>query len=229
VTTKMTLKTTTLHHGRIALALHQLSNSEHGWPLLLLHGLGERSPDAVGLDIAGWNGSIFALDFTGHGDSQSPVGGGYSAEILMADVDTALSVLGPCTILGRGLGGYIALLIAGARPSLVRGAIIDDGLGLMGGGGSPGSIHLDMPNRLTSFDNTSSPDPYALLEMSSDIRPADYASSFAFAASQGTENTVSVAVVAKVRPTWLSGIIDQFGVEEMPLTDALAVFAGAKY
>jgi hypothetical protein len=65
--------------------------------------------------------------------------------------------------------------------------------------------------------------------MSSDIRPADYASSFAFAASQGTQSRVSVAVVAKVRPTWLSGIVDQFGVEEMPLTDALAVFAGAPF
>jgi pimeloyl-ACP methyl ester carboxylesterase len=225
----VSLKTTTLQHGRISLALHHLKESEHGWPLLVLHGLGERSPEAVGLDIAGWNGSIYALDFTGHGDSQSPVGGGYSAEILMADVDTALANLGPCTVLGRGLGGYIALLIAGARPALVRGAIIDDGLGLMGGGGSPGSIHLDLPNRLTAIEKTPNPDPYALLEMSSDIRPADYASSFAFAASQGTENRVSVAVVAKVRPTWLSGIVEQFGVEEMPLTDALAVFAGAQF
>jgi pimeloyl-ACP methyl ester carboxylesterase len=229
MTGKVTLKTTTLQHGRISLALHHLRESEHGWPLLLLHGLGEHSPDAVGLDIAGWTGSIYALDFTGHGDSQNPAGGGYSAEILMADVDTALTALGPCTVLGRGLGGYIALLIAGARPSLVRGAIIDDGLGLMGGGGSPGSIHLDMPNRLTSPDRESTPDPYALLEMSSDIRPADYASSYAFAASQGTENRVSVAVVAKVRPAWLSAIVDQFGVEEMPLTDALAAFAGPKY
>ncbi len=112
---------------------------------------------------------------------------------------------------------------------MVRGAIIDDGLGLMGGGGSPGSIHLDMPNRLTSPDSSSTPDPYALLEMSSDIRPADYASSFAFAASQASENRVSIAVVAKVRPAWLSGIVDQFGVEEMPLTDALAAFAGVQH
>lgn len=216
-----------VQHGRIRLALHTLRESANGWPLLLLHGLGEHSPEGVSPDIAGWNGSIYALDFTGHGASDSPVGGGYSAEVLMADVDTALSLLGPCTVLGRGLGGYIALLIAGARPSLVRGVIIDDGIGIVGGGGSPGSIHLDVPNRLASNDG--SPDPYALLEMSSDIRPADYAATFAFATAQATPNRVAVAVVTRARPAWLAGLVDQYGVEVMPLADALAVFAGTDH
>ncbi len=216
-----------VQHGRIRLALHTLRESTAGWPLLLLHGLGERSPEGVGLDIAGWNGPIFALDFTGHGASESPTGGGYSAEVLMADVDTALSRLGPCTILGRGLGGYIALLISGARPALVRGAIIDDGIGILGGGGSPGSIHLDVPNRLV--DGPGAPDPYVLLEMSSDIRPADYAATYAFAAAQATSNRIAIAVVTRARPSWLVGILDQFGVELLSLTDALAVFAGAEY
>ncbi len=113
----MTLKTTTLQHGRIALALHHLRESEHGWPLLLLHGLGERSPDAVGLDIAGWTGSVYALDFTGHGDSQNPAGGGYSAEILMADVDTALSNSDPAPFLGAGSGVTLPYLSRSA-PSI---------------------------------------------------------------------------------------------------------------
>lgn len=218
---------TYLQHGRVRLALHTLRESTGGWPLLLLHGLGERSPEGVPLDIAGWNGAIYALDFTGHGASDLPIGGGYSAEVLMADVDTALSHLGPCTVLGRGLGGYIALLIAGARPTLVRGAIIDDGIGIMGGGSSPGSIHLDVANRLVADDN--SPDPYALLEMSSDIRPADYAATYAFAASQSTPNRVAIAVVTRSRPAWLASLLDQYGIEAMPLTDALAVFGGADY
>ena len=38
-------------------------------PLLLLHGLGDRSPVAVPDDVAAWPGPIAALDFTGHGDS----------------------------------------------------------------------------------------------------------------------------------------------------------------
>ena len=84
-----------------------------------------------------------------------------------------------------------------------------------------------MPNRLIAGDST--PDPYALLEMSSDIRPGDYASSFALAAGQGSPNPVAIAVVTGTRPRWLAAIIDQFGVEAMPLTDALAVFAGFDY
>ena len=55
----------------------------------------------------------------------------------MGDVDAALAHLGPSTVLGRGLGAYIALLIAGARPDLVRGAVLADGPGLVGGGREP--------------------------------------------------------------------------------------------
>ena len=34
-----------------------------------------------------------ALDFTGHGQSTIPAGGGYNAEILLADADIALAAL----------------------------------------------------------------------------------------------------------------------------------------
>ena len=37
----------------------------------------------------GWPGPVYGLDFTGHGASTVPVGGGYSAEMLLADADTA--------------------------------------------------------------------------------------------------------------------------------------------
>src|SRR5690606_42068802 len=63
--------------------------------------------------------------------------GGYYCEALMGDVDAALAHLGPCTVHGRGLGAYVALLIAGARPTLVRGAVLADGPGLAGGGPNP--------------------------------------------------------------------------------------------
>ena len=106
-------------------------------PLLYLHGLGDASPGgpraARVLAVLVW-----ALDFTGHGASTVPVGGGYSCELLMADADSRAGRAGPSTVYGRGLGGYVALLIAGARPDLVRGAIIDDGPGLTGGGVEPG-------------------------------------------------------------------------------------------
>ena len=51
-----------------------------------------------------------------------------------ADVDAALAALEPQTLYGEGLGAYIALLTAGARPDRVRGAILADGPGLAGGG-----------------------------------------------------------------------------------------------
>jgi pimeloyl-ACP methyl ester carboxylesterase len=62
-----------LHHGRVDLALHPLRERE-GPGLLLLHGLGQRSPARVPEPVAQWPGSIHALDFTGHGRSTSRPG-----------------------------------------------------------------------------------------------------------------------------------------------------------
>ena len=89
------------------------------------------------LRVAGWPGPVFALDFTGHGDATVPVGGGYTAEQMLADADTALQHIGEATVVGRGLGAYVALLLAGGRPKQVRGAILCDGPGFEGGGGEP--------------------------------------------------------------------------------------------
>ena len=88
-----------------------------GRPLLLLHGLGERSPAArAGRAREPGRARCYALDFTGHGESTVPRGGGYTAEMLMGDADAALAHLGEATVVGRGLGAYVALLCAGARP-----------------------------------------------------------------------------------------------------------------
>ena len=149
--------TVTLAHNKVRLALHHLRDGADGGgvrPLLHVHGLGERSPDVVPEVLASWPGQVWALDLTGHGDSSIPAGGGYSCEVLMGDADSAVAHLGPVTVYGRGLGGYVALLIAGARPELVRGAVIDDGPGLTGGGVEPGtpfvpSSHSRSPARPT--------------------------------------------------------------------------------
>ena len=60
-----------LTHGRVELALWKLREGESAGhrPLLLLHELGGRSPDAAPVDVAGWPGPIWGLDFTGHGSS----------------------------------------------------------------------------------------------------------------------------------------------------------------
>ena len=103
-------------------------------------------------------------------------GGGYSAEILLADADAALGRArrgeAAVTVVGRGLGAYIALLLAGARAAQVRGAVLCDGPGLAGGPRAD-VAELRLPRR-----RAATPDPYALLELSRDLRPPDYATLF---------------------------------------------------
>ena len=212
------MTTTFLTHNKIRLALHEVRGGE-GRPLLLLHGLGEQSPREVPAVADGWTGPVMALDFTGHGESTVPAGGGYSAEILLADADVALAHLGEATVLGRGIGGYIGLMLAGARPAQVRGTVICDGPGLWGGATGPTSTSF-----VTLADVRSTPDPYALLELSRDLRPRDYASLFARLAVEhsGLEEPITVATV--VRPPWLDAVIDEMGVVLGNAAEALATY-----
>lgn len=214
-TGERTMNVVRLRHNKVELALHTLRDSE-GPRLLLLHGLGERAPREVPSYIE-WPGSVHALDFTGHGDSTIPLGGGYTTEILMGDVDAALAHLGPSTVLGRGLGAYVALLIAGARAELVRGAVLTDGPGLFGGPSAPAS-----PSVVTlATDGAAAPDPYAIVELTRDVRPPDYAATFARqAASVSTlEHPITVAAVG--RPPWLEAVVNEVGVLEAPVEEAL--------
>ena len=219
------MSTVTLRHNKIDLALHRLrgpaSAGADDRPLLHLHGLGERSPAAVPPHLAAWPGPVWALDFTGHGASTVPRGGGYFCELLMADVDTALAHLGPATVYGRGLGAYVALLIAGARPDLVRGAVLDDGPGLAGGGVEPGTpFVLGVP-----LGASGPPDPYALLELSHDVRPPDYATSYARQAATLSDLDRPLAVAAVVRPPWLAAVAAEPGAVTVPRDRGVAVFA----
>lgn len=208
-----------LLHNRVELALHTLREGE-GRPLLLLHGLGERTPAAPPAAAAPWTGPVLGLDLTGHGSSTVPQGGGYTAELLMGDVDVALAAIGPATLLGRGLGAYVALLVAGARPDLVRGAILDDGPGLLGGASGPTSAHV-----LVAPDRPGPPDPYALLELATDVRTADYASVFARHAAERSGLPQPIAVVARARPPWLVGVLDALLLAPSTLPGAIAAFA----
>lgn len=220
----MTFASVTVRHSRIELALHGLREATAEGdvrPLLHLHGLGERSPAAVPGHLAAWPGPIWALDFTGHGRSTVPVGGGYFCELLMADVDAALAHFGPATLYGRGLGAYVALLTAGARPELVRGAILDDGPGLTGGGGEPTTPYV-LPEPL---DTRGPPDPYALLELSQDVRPPDYATTYARQAATLSGLDVALAVCARVRPPWLAAVAAEPGAREVDRSGAVALFA----
>jgi pimeloyl-ACP methyl ester carboxylesterase len=207
---------TPLTHGKITLALHDLREGQ-GRPLLLLHGLGERTSGAVLPSLTEWRGPIMGLDFTGHGESSIPHGAGYTCEVLMGDVDMALAHLGEATVYGRGLGGYVALLIAGSRPGLVRGAIIGDGPGLAGGGAEPTTTYI-VPITLAS---DAVPDPMALAELSRDVRPPDYATSFARQASHLSGIEAPISVVAMSRPAWLAAVVGEPDVVTGSLSQAL--------
>jgi pimeloyl-ACP methyl ester carboxylesterase len=210
---------TRLRHNRIDLAVHTLREGT-GRNLLLLHGLGEQSPTSVPEHAGAWPGPVYALDFTGHGASDVPKGGGYSAEILLADVDVTLAALGPATIVGRGLGAYVALLLAGARPSLVRGAVLCDGPGLWGGPSGPTSSSV-----VVLEPTASTPDPYALYELSRDLRPRDYASLFARLAVEHSGLAEPITVTAFIRPPWLESVVDEVGIVEGTIEAALAVYS----
>jgi pimeloyl-ACP methyl ester carboxylesterase len=209
-----------LRHGAIHLALHELKDG-HGRALLLLHGLGEQSPSTLPEQFASWPGPVHALDFTGHGSSTVPAGGGYSAETLMGDADAAIEHLGEVTIFGRGLGAYISLLVAGARPEEVRGAILADGPGMAGGGSSPASpaIHVVDPDAVVP------PDPWALIELTRDPRPPDYAATFLRQAVMFSGLDDPVLVTAVGRPPWLDAVLAEPGVRSVSLAEALAICA----
>lgn len=210
-----------LAHNRLQLALHRLRDGD-GRALLLLHGLGEASPDTTPDWAELWPGPVWALDFTGHGESGIPMGGGYSAEILLADADIALEHIGEATVVGRGLGAYVALMLGGARAAQVRGVVLCDGPGLFGGATGPTSnSFIVMPQPTTV------PDAYALHEMSKDLRPRDYAALFVRLALDNSPlpkhvNPVSVAAV--VRPPWLAAVVDEVGTVETTLAEALAQY-----
>ena len=222
----MTLSTVRVRHNRMELALHQLRGPAHGEggrPLLHLHGLGERSPQAVPDHLAAWPGPVWALDLTGHGDSTVSRGGGYFCEVLMGDADAALAHLGEATVYGRGLGAYIALLVAGGRPRLVRGAILSDGPGQAGGGPVPGSTTI--VTAVPAPPPGGTPDPWALHELTRDIRPPDYAANFARQAVTGSGLDTPIAVVGVNRPPWLEAVVAEPGVIECSTAEALALFS----
>ncbi len=219
---------TVLRHGKVDLAMHHLrgAKASGGRPLLMLHGLGEASPTSLPTWADVWPGPVAALDFTGHGQSTIPHGGGYTAELLLGDADAALAELTEgdatrsITVIGRGLGAYIALQIAGARAAQVHGAILIDGPGLAGGPTGPTSqSFFSLPSSLAT------PDPYALVELGRDLRPPDYATLFVRLALAGSHLEEPIAVATVFRPEWLDAVTREHGVVTTTLAEALAAYA----
>lgn len=172
---------THVRNARIELACHALGAAP-GRPLLLLHGL--HGSAAQWPDDVAWPGPVHALDFSGHGASGWIRGGGYSPELFAGDADAALGVIlqdgdeHGVALAGVGLGAYAALLVAGARPDVVRAALLAPGPGMGEGDGEP--VFDRTPVRMPDADPDAVPagcDP-ALTRYLDHFRPNDYVTAF---------------------------------------------------
>lgn len=139
----------------------------------------------------------------------------------MGDADAAISELGEVTLRGRGLGAWVALLAAGARPREVRGAILSDGPGLAGGGARPGSPTVAWVDPAAPAP----PDPFALVELARDVRPPEYATAYVRLANELSGLARPFTVCASERPEWLRAVLEEPGVESASLAAALESYA----
>jgi pimeloyl-ACP methyl ester carboxylesterase len=221
-----------LRHGRVELLLHTLKEAggdQQGAPvapLLMLHELGRSSEDwsrreEWRLGWSAWPGSVHALDLAGHGGSGHVIGGAYSPEYFLADADLGLAALGDRAVLvGAGLGAWVALLLAGARAERVAAALLWPGHGLTGGGSLP---DLEAgPQDAAGFEERTSraarryaprTDP-RVCHCESDLRPVDYARSFAERARRLL--LAKAPGAGEALPDWWLTTLAVTGVEEAP-------------
>jgi pimeloyl-ACP methyl ester carboxylesterase len=221
----------TVRHAAVSLALHEV-HAGTGEPLLLLHALGSSSAEWD--DVAGaWRGPVFALDFAGHGGSGWRPGAAYVPELFAADADAALSALGACRIAGAGIGAYVALLVAGARPDVVRAALLLPGAGLDGGGPLPDAAQV--PAYRAAFDAmaeaagapgaaaASGYDPMVRC-CEWDIRPPDYARAVAAGARQ-----LILGEDGAPRPPWWKAVAETPGVARVSADRRAALASLARF
>lgn len=106
---------------------YRVSGRPDGPPLLFLHGLSGSSAtyDEARSSFEATH-RVFSLDFRGHGGSDR-VPGTYQVPNYGADVAAFIEWVGPAMALaGHSLGGAVATYLAGARPDLVAGALLED-------------------------------------------------------------------------------------------------------
>ena len=133
----------------------------------------------------------------------------------------ALAELGTATIVGRGLGAYVALMLAGARPKEVRGTVLRDGPGLSGGAIGPTSQSFvtaasrahTRPTRTRSSSCPATCDRPTMRRL------------FVRMAVESSGLDEPIAVTAVVRPPWLAAVVDEIGVTTCSLDEALAMYA----
>jgi pimeloyl-ACP methyl ester carboxylesterase len=208
-----------LRHGRVTLALHEL-RAGSGPALLCLPPLLGSAAAFAGAAGA-WPGPVYALDFAGHGRSGWLRGGGYTPELLAGDADVALARLGRAHLAGAGIGAYVALLVAGARPAHVPAALLLPGAGLEGGGALPD------PEREPSLASFEAPEATAsasvdprVAQLARDVRPVDYAEAFA-----GRARRLLLLEDGSARPPWWAAAAKSAAAEAVAARDLAAALA----
>ena len=100
-----------------------------------------------------------------------------------------------------------------------------DGPGLAGGGTGPESSSILPP---APPGTPVPPDPWALLELARDVRPPDYASTFARQATQLSGLANPLVVSARWRAPWLEAVAQEPGVVELPVEEAIPLYAAVE-
>ncbi len=196
-----------LRSGRLELELHEWGGSGAAPPLLLLHSL-YGSADEWGELPAAWPGAVYGLDFSGHGASAWSSGGAYCPELFACEAEAALEHLGQAVLAGRGIGAYVALLLAGGRSAQVPAAVLLPGVGLAGGGAAPSALHrLPLLGVSETRESGAACDPY-VRALDFDIRPVDYALAFA-----GAARRLILLDDGAPKPPWWEAVRGQPGVE----------------
>jgi pimeloyl-ACP methyl ester carboxylesterase len=205
----------TLSHSRGSVALHELASGS-GPTLLCLHAVGGSSADFR--DVA-WPGRVLALDFVGHGASSRLRGRAYLPEVIALDADTALMHAGTACVFGAGVGAYVALMLAGARPSRIPAALLVPGAGLDGGGELP-----DFAGEHDSFERWHDFAPElpgcdpGVRRLERDIRPRDYARDFALGARR-----LLLVEDGELRPPWWQAVREAPAVVQAPADRSAAL------
>ena len=99
-----------------------------GHPIVLVHGLmgrgstwGRQLPWLVGL------GAVYTYDAPGHRGCEADVAPPLGTERFVADLAAAVESLGtPVVLVGHSMGGLHSWCLAGDRPELVRGLVVED-------------------------------------------------------------------------------------------------------
>ena len=68
------------------------------------------------------------------------------------------------------------------------------------------------------------PDPFAMVELSRDVRPPDYALNYVRFAFESSPVPEPITVAAVVRPEWLAAVVAEPGVVTTSRQEALAAY-----